>query len=266
MSQGKDAKTRRARLTLAGLGVLAAGVLVGGGYGVAVLLDDDGGGTPAAGAPATTAPPAHPSGPASPSGSGEVSKTPDTGPKMRLFKPTGHADGVATGFKYSAVDAVSAAVYWWEEYAWLDDQKARQQLEAMASPDADGYVDQEVSKVRKLREQVGLPSSGGTTSSITFTTTVQAVHVTSLPVEGEKPGAVVEVWMSYDRFATGPDGAPDKEPLKDELTSVILRWQGDRWRLTNQPGYVKHSHVPVSYLPDSPYAWRDGWRQVVREG
>lgn len=264
MSRDRERRTRRARLTLAGLAVLAAAALAGGGYGVAVLLNEDrGAGVPAAKSPASGTPAPGPSG--VPSGA-ELEKTPEKGHKMTLFKPTGHANGVATGFKYSPVDAVSAAVYWWEEYAWLDDQKARQQLEAVVSPDATGYVDQEVSKVRKLREQVGLPPSGGTTSSVTFTTSVHAARMYSLPVEGEKPGAVVEVWMSYDRYATGPDGAPDKAPLKDQVTSVILRWQGGMWRLTNQPGYVKHATTPVSYLPDSPYAWRDGWRQVQREG
>ncbi len=266
MSSGSsDRKTRRARLTLAGLGVLAAVVLTGGGYAAAVLLGDDGSQPSAAGAPASAAPGKAPSGGAVPSPSGrEVSKTPETGPKQKLFKPTGHANGVATGFKNSGPDAVSAAVYWLEEYAWLDDQKARQQLEAVVSPDSKGYIDQQVSEVRKLREGIGLPPSGGTPSGITFTTSVNAVRSYSLPVEGEKPGYVIEVWMSYDRYATGPDGKPDTNPLKNQLTSVILRWQDSMWRITNQPEYTKHTSHPVSYFPDSPYAWRDGWRQVLR--
>ncbi|WP_260613923.1 hypothetical protein [Streptomyces sp. WAC07061] len=266
MSAEGDRKARRAKLTLAGLAVAAAVLLAGGGYGAAVLLDDDGGpGAPTAGAPAPGAPAKGPS--AGPSASGaELSKTPETGPKLKLFKPTGHANGVATGFRHSGVDAVSAAVYWWEEYAWLDDQKARQQLEAVVSPDAPGYVDQQVSEVRKLREQAGLPPSGGTPSAISFTTSVRAVRYYALPVEGEKDGDVIEVWMTYDRYATGPDGKPDTNPLKGELTSVVLRWQNGMWRITNQPGYVKNSSHPVSYFPESPYAWRDGWRQVQRAG
>ncbi|MCX5374963.1 hypothetical protein [Streptomyces sp. NBC_00091] len=263
MSADGDRKARRAKLTLAGIAVVAAVLLAGGGYGAAVLLNDEGGSA----APASGAPAKGPSGAPSASASGaELSKTPETGPKLKLFKPTGHANGVATGFKHSGVDAVSAAVYWWEEYAWLDDQKARQQLEAVVSPDSADYIDQQISEVRKLREQAGLPPSGGTPSAITFTTSVQAVRYYALPVEGEKPGDVIEVWMSYDRYATGPDEKPDNNPLKGELTSVILRWQNGMWRITNRPNYVKHSSHPVSYFPESPYAWRDGWRQVQRAG
>ncbi|MFE2849757.1 hypothetical protein ACFXJO_01300 [Streptomyces lavendulae] len=264
MSRDRERRTRRARLTLAGLAVLAAAALAGGGYAAAVLLNEDhgGSGTPAAGGPTGKPSGAVPSAPSAKA----TAKTPGEGPKVTLHKPTGHANGVATGFKYSPVGAMSAAVYWLEEYSWLDDQKARQQLEAVVSPDAVGYVDKEVSEVRKLREAVGLPPSGGTTSSVTFTTSVNAIRSSALPVEGQKPGDVIQVWMNYDRYATGPDGAPDKQPLKDQQTNVILRWQGGMWRLTNQPDYVKHSSPPVSYLPDSPYAWRDGWRQVQRAG
>ncbi|MFJ8162134.1 hypothetical protein ACIRBY_14545 [Streptomyces sp. NPDC096136] len=268
MSSGADRKTRRARLTLAGLGVLAAAVLVGGGYAAAVLLNDGGGsGTPAAGAAASGAPGKAPSGAPSMSAPGKQGpKTPETGFKMVLDKPKDHANGVATGFAPSPTGAISAAVYWWEEYAWLDDQKARQQLEAVVSPDSKGYIDQQVSEVRKLREGIGLPPSGGTPSGITFTTSVIAERTYSLPVEGEKPGAVVEVWLTYDRYATGPNGQPDEKPLKNQLTNVILRWQNGMWRITNQPDYVKHSNYPMTYSPGSATAWLDGWRQVQHAG
>ncbi|MFI8105408.1 hypothetical protein [Streptomyces sp. NPDC086023] len=246
---------RRARMTLAGLGLLAAALLAGGGYAAATLLGDgDGSDRPAGDAkPSVSAPPK-----ASP---GKPPMTPARAKKITLDSPKDHKDGVAVGFEHTPRGAISAAVYWWEEYAWLDDRKARQQLNAVVSPDATGYVDEQVSEIRAFRERLGLPPSGGT-SGILFSTSVHAVRPSSMDVPGEELGDVVEIWMSYDRFATGPDGAPDKDPLRGETTNLFLRWQDGAWRLTNQPEYVKQESFPVAYDPDSPYAWNDGWVQV----
>ncbi|WTP44142.1 hypothetical protein OG429_28985 [Streptomyces sp. NBC_00190] len=235
------------------MAVLGAAVLVGGGFAAAVLMEDD------PKSPAASAPPASPSVPASSSPTDRL--TPATGKKMTLDKPTGQKDGISTGWQHSPIGSVSAAVYWWEGYAFLDDQKAAQQLSAMVSPNATGLVDKQVSDVRKLREAVGLPPSGGTTSEVRFTTSVTAVRALSVPAPGIPKGDVVEVWMNYDRYATGPDGAPDKDPRRNELTSVILRWQNGTWKLTNE--FDKLSSPPVAYFPDSPYAWQDRWVQVL---
>ncbi|MFJ6934761.1 hypothetical protein [Streptomyces sp. NPDC101132] len=149
-------QARPARMTLAGLGLLAAALLAGGGYAAATLFDEeDGGGRPAvdakpsASAPRTAAP-------------GKTPMTPARAKKITLDPPKDHKDGVAVGFEHTPRGAISAAVYWWEEYAWLDDQKARQQLNAVVSPDATGYVDEQVSEIRAFRERLGLPPSGGT--------------------------------------------------------------------------------------------------------
>lgn len=149
MGRDSDLKARRARFALAGLAVLGAAVLVGGGFAAAVLMEDD------PKSPAASAPPASPSVPASSSPTDRL--TPATGKKMTLDKPTGQKDGISTGWQHSPIGSVSAAVYWWEGYAFLDDQKAAQQLSAMVSPNATGLVDKQVSDVRKLREAVGLP-------------------------------------------------------------------------------------------------------------
>ncbi|MFF6815205.1 hypothetical protein ACFZAG_35770 [Streptomyces sp. NPDC012403] len=247
-----DSKTRRARLTLAGIGILAVGVLVGGGVTAAVVLGDDDsrGGRPS---PKPTA------APAKPNGSQQSEMTPDKARKFKLQVPTGQKDGLSTGFSDGPVGAISTAVYFWEEYAFLDDQKARQQLEAIVSSEAEGYVDEQVSEVRKLREEVGLPPSGGTPAGITFSTTVNAVRATSLAGTG---GNVVQIWMNYDRYATKADGSPDDEPLKDEDTDLLLKWQDGAWKITNEPEYREKRSFPRAYFPDSHVSWSDGWQQV----
>ncbi|TLQ39028.1 hypothetical protein FEF34_40115 [Streptomyces marianii] len=159
---------------------------------------------------------------------------------------------------------MSAAVYFWEEYAFLDDQQARRQLEVVTSPDATGYIDEQISEVRKLREGAGLPPSGPAPAGVTFTTSVEAVRVTSVDVPGLPLGDVVQVWMHYDRYATGPDGGADDNPLKDETDDLFLKWQDGAWKLTNEPDVVKRGSFPVAYFPESPHAWRDGWKQVKR--
>ncbi|MER5561168.1 hypothetical protein ABT071_21445 [Streptomyces sp. NPDC002506] len=250
-----DRKARRAKLTLAGIGVLIASALVAGGITAFSLLgDDDSKSSKATASPSVSAPSASSSAPGS---SGPM--TPDKGRKITLKAPTGQKDGISTGFPNTPNGQISAAVYFWEEYAWLDDQKARQQLQAIVSKDAPGYIDEQISDVRKFREALNLPPSGGVPAGITFTTAVKAVRMRSLSDDGK----VVEIWMTYDRFATKPDGGPDDNPLKDQADMLILKWQDGMWKLTNEPRYWSKRDSPkASYFPDSPYASKDGWVQV----
>ncbi|MEU2132348.1 hypothetical protein [Streptomyces sp. NPDC018352] len=253
-----DRRARKARLTLAGLAVLAAAGLVGGGVVAYSLLGDDGAEKGTAGPTAT----AKHSPSASAAGGGGTPTTPEKAAKLDLSVPTGLRDGVSTGFPHSPRGAVSAAVYFWEEYAWLDDQKARQQLEAVTSPDATGFIDQQISEIREGREAINLPSSGGTPAGLTITTVVEAVRPKSITLPGAIRGDVVHIWMNYDRYATTPEKPTDDSPLKGEDIDFILKWQNGQWRLTNEPKYWKKRSFAVSYFPDSPYARKDGWIQV----
>ncbi|MFE7330328.1 hypothetical protein ACFU8W_36315 [Streptomyces sp. NPDC057565] len=191
--------------------------------------------------------------------------TPERAKKVPLSVPTGQKDGVSTGFPHNYVGAISTAVYFWEEYAFLDDQKARQQLMAVVSPDATGYVDEQISEVRKMREGANLPPSGGTPAGITFTTTVNAVRARTLTSSELPRGDVIHIWMNYDRYATTPEKSTDDDPLKGEDIDFIVKWQGGAWKLTNELAYWKQRTFPVAYFPESPYAWRDMWWQVRHE-
>lgn len=254
-----DRKARRAKLTLIGLATLVGASLVGGVTAFFVLGGDDSTDAPSPKPSAS----ANPSPPAS-SGRGLTNKkmTPAKGQKIKLAVPTGQKDGASTGFPHTAIGALSAAVYYHEEYAWLDDQKARQQLEAITSPDATGYIDEQISEARKLREGSGLPPSGPAPAGLTITTTVDAVRGKTILAPGVARGDVVQVWLSFDRHATDPDGGPDKDPIKSDTTDYVLKWQDGAWKITNDPVYWKKRTFPVSYDPDSPYAWQDGWWQV----
>ncbi|WP_405668970.1 hypothetical protein [Streptomyces sp. NBC_00055] len=254
----RDRSVRKARLTLAGLAVLAAAGLIAGGVAAYSLLgnDDSAKGTAA---PTATAKPG-PSG--SGSDAGGQAMTPERAKKVPLSVPTGQKDGVSTGFAHTVGGSISAVVYFWEEYAWLDDQKARQQLEAVTSPDAMGFIDQQISEIRKGREAINLPPSGGTPAGLTVTTTVEAVRVRTLKSDDLPRGDVVHVWLSFDRYATTPEKSTDDNPLMDEETDFIVKWQDGAWKLTNEPKYWKQRTFPAAYFPDSPYAWRDMWVQV----
>ncbi|MET8451667.1 hypothetical protein [Streptomyces sp. NPDC005209] len=248
-----NSKTNKARLTLAAIGVLVVGALVGGGVMAATLLGGDDS-KPGKASPAPTTAEPSPT-----SGGQQAAMTPEKARKLVLEKPTGQKEGLSVGFSKGPVGAISTAVYFWEEYAFLDDQKARQQLGAIVSPDAPGYVDDQASEVRKLREQVGLPPSGGTPAGITFTTSVNAVRATSL---AGTDGKVVQVWMNYDRYATKADGSPDGDPFKDQDSDLLLKWQDGAWKITNEPQYWKKRSFPHSYFPDAHASWLDGWQQV----
>ncbi|MEV0780524.1 hypothetical protein [Streptomyces sp. NPDC050428] len=188
--------------------------------------------------------------------------TPAKGKKVALEVPTGTKGGAATGFPRTARGAVSAAVYFWEGYAFLDDRAARRQLAAVTSPDATGFVDERVSEVRELREGAGLPPSGPAPAGITFTTTVNAVRPTSLLLPGERAGDAVQVWMSYDQHGIEAGAGADTSPLTGETTSLILKWQNKAWKLTDEPKYQAKGSFPAAYDPHSPHAWTDGWTQV----
>ncbi|MFJ8863989.1 hypothetical protein ACIRD8_37040 [Streptomyces sp. NPDC102451] len=255
-----DRSARTARLLLAALGVLVAGALTVGGV-VAYSLFDGEPEQPSAGSSATDRP--------KPSGSGSADAvapmTPEKARKIPLDVPTGQEGGASVGFPHSAGGAVSAVVHFWEEYAWMDDQKARQQLEVVTSPDATGYIDKQISEVRKLREGAGLPASGGTPAGVTFTTTVDAVRMRSLADDDLPRGDVVHIWLSFDRYATTPDKATDDNPVKGDTTDFIVKWQDGAWRITDEEAYVRQRTLPVAYDPDSAFAWRDQWVQVRHE-
>lgn len=99
--------------------------------------------------------------------------------------------------------AISAAVAYWEEYAWLDDAMARRQLQVLVSPDSPQTIDKQVSAVRTLREGVGLPPSGPAPAGVTFSTVVEAVRGKSLT----KDGGVVQICWS----TTGTPPSPTAE-------------------------------------------------------
>ncbi|WP_371798419.1 hypothetical protein OG963_04040 [Streptomyces sp. NBC_01707] len=256
-----DRSARIAKLAIAGLAVLAASVLLVGGVAAYSLLgkDDSEKGT----APPTVI--AKPGPTDSGSDSGGRAMTPERAKTVPLSVPTGQKDGVSTGFPHTVGGSISAVVYFWEEYAWLDDQKARQQLEAVTSPDAAGYIDQQISEIRKGRESINLPPSGGTPAGLTVTATVEAVRVRTLKSNALPRGDVVHVWLSFDRYATTPKKSTDDNPLKGEETDFIVKWQDGGWKLTNEPEYWKQRTFPAAYFPDSSYAWRDMWVQVRHE-
>ncbi|MGW5343408.1 hypothetical protein [Streptomyces sp. NPDC004050] len=237
-----------------------AGLLVAGGFTAATLMNDDAkeqaqpsasSGVSAAPTPGSTGVPTGP-------------MTPEKAQKITLRKPTDHKNGVAVGFPGSPSGGISAVVYFWEEYAWLDDEKASQQLNAVVSKDAPGYADKKISEIRKWREAIGLAPSGGIPADITFTTSVHAARGKTLKAPGVPVGDIMQVWLSYDRFATGPKGGRDENPLRGETIAFVVKWEDGAWKFTDK--YDSMGDFPVAYEPDSPYAWNDGWVQVRHAG
>ncbi|MEW2615102.1 hypothetical protein AB0937_33960 [Streptomyces sp. NPDC047880] len=256
MAASFDRKARRARLRLAAIGVaVVAALAVGGAVAITTLDGDDG--------------PARSDGKTSPSPSSTSSQppgggkefTPASAPRIPLLKAKSNANGIGTGFEHSALGATSAAVSYWEDLDLLDDVIARQQWTAIAAKDSPGTIDAGVSEVRKVREGVGLPPSGGTPDGITFSTNVKAALSRSLDTSGD----VVDVWMVYDRFATIKDKGADENPLRDEVTNLVLKWEDGDWKVTTDPKYTAKVKGPRAYDPDSKYAWMEGWR-VVADG
>ncbi|MFJ9343766.1 hypothetical protein ACIRP0_31465 [Streptomyces sp. NPDC101733] len=248
-----EPRALRARLVLAALVSAVACALIAAGFAAASLMGDDPKGQAKAGSPSPTT-----SATASPK---SEPVTPETGKKITLRKPTGHKDGVATGFPSSPSGGISAVVYFWEEYAWLDDEKARQQLTAVASKDSPGYVDRRISEIRSLREAVNLPPSGGIPADITFTTAVNAVRGSTVKAPGLPYGDVIQVWVSYDRYATGPKGGVDENPLRGDMVDFMVKWDGSAWKFTDE--YESLREFPVGYEATSRFAWSAGWVQVL---
>ncbi|MFD9410158.1 hypothetical protein ACFWBN_24545 [Streptomyces sp. NPDC059989] len=255
MESSNGLKARRARIVLAAIVVAVAALLVVGGFAAATLMREDAKGKPQAEA----SPSASASAPAG-STATDGPMTPERAQKVSLRKPTGQKDGVSTGFPGSPSGGISAVVYFWEEYAWLDDEKATQQLTAVASKDVPGYVDKQVSEIRKTREAIGLPPSGGISADISFTTAVHAARGKTLKAPGLPVGDVMQVWLSYDRFATGPKGGPDENPLRGDTVAFVVKWQDGAWKFTDE--YDALGDFPVAYEPTSRFAWNDGWVQV----
>ncbi|MFF4010618.1 hypothetical protein [Streptomyces sp. NPDC001717] len=256
MDSSAGLKARRARFVLAAVVVAVAALLVAGGFAAATLMRDDSKSRVDAGPGASAGVPA----PQSTQASSGGLMTPEKGKKWKLDKPTGHKDGVAVGFPASPGGGISAVVYFWEEYAWLDDEKAAQQLTAVASKDSPGYVDKRVSEIRRMREVLGLPPSGGISADINFTTTVNAARATTVHAPGLPVGEVMQVWVSYDRYATGPKGGRDENPLRGDMVDFVVKWQDGAWKFTDE--FESLRSFPVAYEPDSPYAWKDQWVQV----
>ncbi|RAJ48667.1 hypothetical protein K388_06933 [Streptomyces sp. KhCrAH-43] len=253
MAASYEGRARRARLRLAVLGAAVVAALAAGGAVAITMLDNDGG---PARADAKASP--SPSTSTSPAPSASVEwRTPATSRPLGVLKPKRQTDGIGTGFEHSALGAMSAAVSYWEDLDLLDDVIARQQWSAIAASPA--IVDEGVSEVRKLREGVGLPPSGGTPDGITFSTNVKAVLARSL----EPTGDVVVVWMSYDRFATVKGKGADDNPLRDETTDLVLTWQDGDWKVTSEAKYKAKIRGPHAYDPASKYAWAEGWRRVT---
>ncbi|MGW2562265.1 hypothetical protein ACWCXB_24010 [Streptomyces sp. NPDC001514] len=251
-------EVRRARLVLVGVGVVAAVLVTAAVTGVSALMS---GGD----SPATAQSGARDIAGASAGGTASQrtstvwpTMTPEKAEKVTLVAPTGQKDGVSTGFPRSALGALSAAVYFWEEFAFLDDHKARQQLTAVVSADSGQVVDARISEVRGLREAAGLPPSGGTPAGITFSTTVNAAR----PFALDDTGSTMQVWLNFDRYATKADGGNDRSPFRNEDVELVLKWESDAWRITDTAPYSDQRSFPTAYFPTSPYAWRDGWVQV----
>ncbi|MGW1819085.1 hypothetical protein ACWCQM_36680 [Streptomyces sp. NPDC002125] len=254
MSAAYDGKARKARLRLALIGVAIVGTLgVGGALGVMTLKADE--------PEAKASRDASPGGTASSAPPANRALTPAEASRVPVLKPKSNTDGIGTGFEHSALGATSAAISYWEDLDVLDDVIARKQWTAIAASDSPKTIDKGVTEVRKIREGVGLPPSGGTPDGITFSTNVTAALTRSLDTSGD----IVNVWMVFDRYATIRDKGADDNPLKDEVTNLVLKWDGGDWKVTTDPQYTSEVNGPHAYDPASTYAWADGWR-VVSDG
>ncbi|MGW1765032.1 hypothetical protein ACWCQL_13275 [Streptomyces sp. NPDC002073] len=169
---------------------------------------------------------------------------------------------MSTGFADTIRGATSAAVYWWEGFAWLDTAKAEQQLTTLTARGSEDYIEEQLAEIRKTRAGLGMPPSGGTTGDVQLTSSVEAARYHVVPVKGERRGSVVEIWLSYSRYANRPDGSSVTAPLEHQVVPLILKWESGAWRLANEPQYLALRSYPRAYDPDSPYAWRDGWVRV----
>ncbi|GHF47781.1 hypothetical protein GCM10010218_31500 [Streptomyces mashuensis] len=248
-----DRKARRARLRLLVIGATVAALVVGGVVFALTYLTGGRKAVPTVANPTKSAPTNSPS-------PGKTF-TPGTARPWLVRKGQSMKDGVSVGFTRGAGGALSAAVRHQQELDILSDSFARKQLSVIVSRDSQDTVDRRVSEVRKMRERAGLPPSGDTPGGLSIITQVKAARIRALDDEED----VVEVWMSFDRYATTPDKPADNEPLRDETTYAIYKWQDGDWKLTEEPQYKNLVRGPVTYDINSPYAWQDQWRRVVVE-
>ncbi|MCB5166535.1 hypothetical protein LG634_17020 [Streptomyces bambusae] len=248
-----ERKAWRARMRLIGVGVagLAIGAAVA--VGVVSLAEDDG---PAAAADGEATPAA--SAPGTPGAGPGRNFTPETARRVSVLKPTVHTEGIGRGFEHSSLGALSAAVSYWQDLSFLDGALASRQWKAITSKDSPGTVDRAVSKVRKIRETAGLPPAGGSPDGITFTTSVEAVYARSLDETGE----ILDVWLHYDRYGVVRGEGADDDPLKDQTTNLILKWEDGDWKVTEEEKYTRKSVLLVPYSPDSKDSFQLGWRKV----
>ncbi|MEU4970485.1 hypothetical protein ACH4RA_34490 [Streptomyces smyrnaeus] len=245
-------KVRRARLRLATLSAAVVALVAMGGVLAFGSVEESGSRSPRT----EPSPDRTSSGPRAPGGK---KHTPATASRVRVIKPESSKNGIGTGFPHTAVGARSAAVSYWQDLSFIDDQAAERQLRTIAASPSDPAVRNGVSAVRKVREGVGLPPSGGPPNGMTVTTDVKAVLLRSLDREGD----VVQVWMVYDRYATSPEESTDDNPLRDQTDNLIVTWTKGDWKVTEQRRWVRRATGPRAYDPHSPYAFQDGWRQVA---
>lgn len=247
-------QARRARLRLAAIGIAVLAAVAGGT--IALVTLDDSGSTQATAGDAKSTPSSSSTATAPPVPSQTL--TPGSGPKFRLLKPTTTTEGIGRGFEHTLKGAWSASVSYWQDLSLIDDGAAAKQWKAIASKDSPTTVDRGVSEVRKVREAAGLPPSGGSPDGITFSTTVRALTIRGLDTSGN----VFQVWMSYDRYAVVRDKGSDQDPKKGETTVLILKWEGNDWRVTDEPQYRDKLTVPQPFHPNSKAAYQDGWREI----
>ncbi|GAA3123546.1 hypothetical protein GCM10020254_83430 [Streptomyces goshikiensis] len=247
-------KARRARLILAAVVIAVAALLVAGGFTAATLMRDDTKGQPQAAASPSVGAPAS----ASTGTSGPM--TPEKGKKTTLRKPTGQKDGVSTGFPGTPQRRDL------RRRLLLGGIRLARRREG--PPAAHG---RRVQGLTRLCRQAGLrdpqdarssrPSpSGGISADINFTTAVNATRATTVHAPGLPVGDVMQVWVSYDRFGTGPKGGRDENPLRGDMVDFIVKWQDGAWRFTDEFDSLRS--FPVAYEPTSRFAWNDGWVQV----
>lgn len=248
-------KARRARIRLISIGIAAAAAVTAGiVLAVTGLTGEE---TPPASF-STSGEKGGESPSPSPGRTGGPTKTytPATARSIPVDEPKSRKHGIGTGFQNSGAGVTSAAVTYVQDLDIIDDRTAREQWTAITSKDSPDTIRKGVSQVRTTREQAGLPPSGGAPDELTFSTAVKAIRSRTL-VEN-----MVEVWLVYDRFASRPDNPVDSDPLKDQVERLILKWEDGDWKVTEEPEFTRKDTDLVSYNPDSPFAWQDGWRQV----
>ncbi|MDQ0794869.1 hypothetical protein [Streptomyces sp. B1I3] len=237
-----DGKVRTHRLRLLAIGTAAGAALaVGGILAVTSAMGDDP--RPQADGKTSTSPGGDKS--SVPQGQ---EFTPATARAVALLPADSTAEGIETGFEHSALGAASAAVSYWEDFDLRDEAIAREQWTEVTSKDSPETIDRGVSGL------VGAPTWGDVPNE--GSAVVKAILQRSLNDSGD----VVVVWMVCDRLAAGGEGAS----LEDETTHLILKWEDEDWKVTEEAQYATRAGGPRAYHPDSKLAFSEGWRRVAR--